>query len=1398
MGVQNVEVLSPADLTVFPDLTDGILRPVSAVIFENDGAGGTADYSAVHEWDTVNTFDSGSLITVNDLNIGIVETAKAPTSDLGATGTTWYYRCTVTDNDDSNSASSTTISFTWFKPSAGTDNIRHLYLYDHVGVGFTPTDDPADWGVAKGGTEGPDGSTDALNRYLYFHAQVGVGFDPSDTPPDGWNGNTDLTGQDAGDDHADTFNRFLYLLENVTTTQPCPFITSITPTVGRVGDSITIKGQGLVSATSPTADAWDAEVRLYASQDHGATYKVMTIVDYTAGNTEDEIVAQIPTGATNGHVAVVHTTGATCTGSNFKFLAVIAVEPDLDAGFWIQVWSIDGQDREIAFLPITRANFQKIRNDVGGGEVIVPASLEDAADSSPLIDQFCDPPNKVERLIQVYLDGILRYSFFSHSREDVYDEKGNKTGTRIFGPGRESIVNWAIVPPADYPEAIITNPDTVFGSTVNAVVNGSFDDGNDPLTNGGFEDGVKTPWERVGTGVDSIENTIVRSGGFSLQVNTTALNDGVRQSIPVTPGLTYFLEGYARDSLAAGHTIQTRAYWIDSDDVEQALDSDTLILNVSWRINQLSFTVPEGVSTVYYEWRQTTGSVPSVFYIDDNTGVGAIQPWTRNTTAIGTTAGLDDTYAADGSYSLKVVADAQGRGVGQRVRVNPSTKYTFVVRATGTATNDVTLRVGIGNTSISDTVSLTGLGTFDTLTVTGTTANDQTVARLFVVSEEATTQTFWIDAVTATPGEPAADPGTILGPLLTAAQTRGVITFASWVFNGTSDSDGDAWLDTNLSFGLRHGDKLLKVLDRLVAFGFSWEVTDTFEIRLLNRLGIDLTQLGDEAPILTAGKLLTDGDIAGDNPRDTFVFAEGAGGIWTTNSEPTWETDLERRESWIVNPEASDTTTLGKLASARLADEESRGRSLKFVMARGDTLRPFVDFDIGDTIWVDVADEGIPKEAFVVVSITVNLDAEHGGVRYILDLNRLRYERDAQVAAELHRMIERGDDVTLSIGAGTIGSTPPGSTSTLLLGSPPGGGTVPEHEHLTTDLVDGELAGDVLGPIASNIVKGIQGRAIADGAPGAGGFLYLKSGVWVPMAAVTGDPSMVFYDGSDWVEVTGTAATDNVPTVQSDGTVAWETPAGGGGGGADYSPILDDKATTDDPPDDEFDDTTGMSGSVNGLDSKWTAVDGSSGTVDFLTETPSDTGIYDFSTRPGWMMLQVQNNAGTTLSLRQDYTLPNNKMVIMAFSMPFVRAGDSNEFEIHMNLNDSDTSQIAGTSVELRMRVLANGLGAQAGLNGLQDAGATAVPAASMIFMGWMRADDGATEKYTAIYSVDGTTWNMLTDASSDSYQPGSVMNNLWVSASSNASSTAVPAPIGGIYWVRLGNALTSGVMDPW
>jgi len=912
--------------------------------------------------------------------------------------------------------------------------------------------DGGDWGTTGGGTAGTDGEVNPSELKQFLALQTNLGVSNIDTDQD----------------------RFLALQLNVDTTQPCPHIHSIFPTVAKEGDAIVITGQGLVSATKPTADAYGAEVRLYASADFADTYVTMAITDYTAGETTDTITATVPTGATNGHVAVVHTVTPSCTGSNFKFLTVVAGEPDPDAGWWIEVWNLRATAKIIARLPIETgtAGFQKINSDIGSGFIELPSFVPDPTDATKnLLDEISDPnaDPKVETLVRVYLDGILRYGFFARHRTKIYSEVGQGR-SRIYGPGRESAIDWAIIEPSDFGlSEFIESPDVIFGSTDNIVGNGTADDGPDPVSNGSFEEASLEPWEPTGTGGHTLTGAVARTGAFSQVVQPAAADDGARASISVEPGKRFFFEGYVRAFSTTGETVKLDMYWEDSDSAQTSLDTDTAVMSALWQRLAVSAVIPDGVTSIFLEFSNTSGS--DDFYIDDVAGAGSISPWISSAA----TVRLTDTIKDGGTYSFEIISGAIRRGARQIMSASGNTKYTFTARMAGTATEKARLRVTTGGTSVDDEQTFASTNVFQTFTVTVTTGDDDRTIRLDLDSMETGGSTLYADNVTGFPGEPAGSGGTVIGKLLTDAQARGTIPFFSWNFTATLDSNGETWDDDELTLTLRHGRPISHALDQLVAFGLEWEVTDAYELRLVNRLGADLTLVEDLATVLDHGKPIVDGDLASETPRATVVYAEGAGGTNTSADKPTWTSALERREKWIVNDGTTDSVTLAKLANATLDEEEARGRSVKIMLVRSDPVRPFIDFDVGDSVFLDLPDENIPKDAYRVVSIQVRMATETDVV-YTVDFNRLEYEQAAAQAAALQRLIEKGDDTVLSSSYGTVGLS--GSTGPGGGGGSTGGGS-DDHQHtlpgaLTNPETSGDITGPLPGPLFVTAIRGLQ------------------------------------------------------------------------------------------------------------------------------------------------------------------------------------------------------------------------------------------------------------------------------------------------------------------------------------
>lgn len=255
----------------------GNLRPGTTVTWSN----GTGPFDIEVQWDTVTSFDSGSLITVTENGVTSPKT-KFPTSDLGPVGTSWYTRARIRDSSATWSSYAGPVQMHWV--DARLQN-RFLHLMTNVGVGFTPKDDAAGWGTGIGGTQGPDGDNRLLNRYQHLHINLGVAFSPKDSgagwgtgiggtegsdgfnvllnryfhlmakvgvgfrfvdqpPPnenDGWGLDE---GGTWGDGDERMFHRFLHLQEALTTDVPTPYIFHLNPNFGRVGEAFLIVGWG--------------------------------------------------------------------------------------------------------------------------------------------------------------------------------------------------------------------------------------------------------------------------------------------------------------------------------------------------------------------------------------------------------------------------------------------------------------------------------------------------------------------------------------------------------------------------------------------------------------------------------------------------------------------------------------------------------------------------------------------------------------------------------------------------------------------------------------------------------------------------------------------------------------------------------------------------------------------------------------------------------------------------------------------------------------------------------------------------------------------------------------------------------------------------------------------------
>lgn len=224
-----------------------------------------------------------------------------------------------------------------------------------------------------------------------------------------------------------------------------------------------------------------------------------------------------------------------------------------------------------------------------------------------------------------------------------------------------------------------------------------------------------------------------------------------------------------------------------------------------------------------------------------------------------------------------------------------------------------------------------------------------------------------------------------------------------------------------------------------------------------------------------------------------------------------------------------------------------------------------------------------------------------------------------------------------------------------------------------------------------------------------------------------------------------------------------------------------------DTPDDEFESTT--------LDAKWTAVEGSAGTV-AIDET-GEVAKYDLASRPGWLLIQGGSASGQDVQLRQDFTIPDGSCIVAAVSFGGgATDGEpgyaSNEQQFGIAVNDSDTSYISGTYVRFTYYTIPDGVRVVS-YDGTTILGGTAGFADVAMYqpggqIGFLRIDrDGLV--YSFYVSADGMTWMPI-----GSKTFGSAPDNLWIIGGAFGAG-GEPVPIHAVKWIRQG---TGGTVDPW
>lgn len=249
-------------------------------------------------------------------------------------------------------------------------------------------------------------------------------------------------------------------------------------------------------------------------------------------------------------------------------------------------------------------------------------------------------------------------------------------------------------------------------------------------------------------------------------------------------------------------------------------------------------------------------------------------------------------------------------------------------------------------------------------------------------------------------------------------------------------------------------------------------------------LGVDYTGLAT-APTLTSGAWLLPNTLVTSEVRPNYVTVEGSDGSTATAIAADNAVGLGQIGEYVTYSYVLDATTLQDIADTRLANNiQTVAASIE--VAADAHWRPFIDYYVGDIVWVDVG-SAMPAGWYRVEKIAGRLTNESEGFRYVVDVGRAVVTEQAAVADKLARILEAGL-IDLETGLVTASSSGQASTTIVIQTD-----DVPAHTHVYADVSGHPVpGGDITGSLSSVTVNRVRGYEHANDPAPAGG----DSWVW--------------------------------------------------------------------------------------------------------------------------------------------------------------------------------------------------------------------------------------------------------------------------------------------------------------
>lgn len=381
-------------------------------------------------------------------------------------------------------------------------------------------------------------------------------------------------------------------------------------------------------------------------------------------------------------------------------------------------------------------------------------------------------------------------------------------------------------------------------------------------------------------------------------------------------------------------------------------------------------------------------------------------------------------------------------------------------------------------------------------------------------------------------------PGHLSRVLIDEAIARGALTGVVRTYTDTDDSNNAPWAVT-LDQTERAGTDLLRIHERMAATAVDVYMKPDLSLWMVNERGIDRTlQLPDTGPvILQVADSITDLERSEEGSIRNALLIESPGGF-LERSDGASITEHRRREAFLSLGNISQTDGVDRAAAHVFQRSANPAADIATEVLDADGKRPYVDWGIGDWILFPDADNVLTK--LRVRSLTVS-ETQDGRPRFVPEL--------ATVTEELEDRLERW---LAAMQKGTVGGT---------------ASAVAEPVNAPVEVVEA---------VDSGITNHLAIQPHPD---------ELNDLVDVDLTGLS-DGDMLWYKTSSgaWIPVDGTQADGKVPTVQADGSIAWEAPPGAGSVPPAWMIHLETRDDTPHADDDEF------NGSGVGVPAGWTEV----------------------------------------------------------------------------------------------------------------------------------------------------------------------------------------------------------------